>query len=191
MVSFGRHFVQWICNFTIALPNFHETENSRQLRKERAILEKAADLCSKRILGRSFSHSHDTELMRSALRQATSFRQASGMAHHSDRGSQCTSELYRVWRKHHGIARSMDRVGNSYDNAPAESVIATIKRELPVTDQLVRWREARDALHDYIDRFYNCARLHLSLDHLSSIEHEGRLLSEAARDLANVTSSAK
>ena len=138
------------------------------------------DLCSKRIVGRSFSRSHDAQLMRTALRQATSFRQADGVIHHSDRGTQYASELYRAWCERHGIARSAGRVGNSYDNAPAESVFATIKRELPMTDQLVGWREMRDRLYDYIDRFYNCDRLHSSLSYLSPIEHERQLLSEVA-----------
>ena len=118
--------------------------------------------------------------MRTALHQATSFRQAESVTHHCDRGSQYTSELYRAWCVGHGIARSMGRVDNSYDNAPAESVFATIKRELPVTDQSVSWREMRDRLYDYIDRFYNCDRLHSSLSYLSPIEHERQLLSEAA-----------
>ena len=80
-----------------------------------------------------------------------------------DRGRQYTCDLYRAWYVRHGIARSMGRVGNSYDNEPAESVFATIKRGLPVTYQLVSRREMRDRLYDYIDRFYNCDRLHSSL----------------------------
>ena len=139
------------------------------------------DLCSKRIVGRSFSRSHDVKLLRTALCQATRFRQADCVIHHSDRGTQYASELYRAWCERHGIARSIGRVGNSYyDNVPAESVFATIKRELPVTDQWVSWHEMRDRVNGYIDRFYNCDRLHSSLSHLSPIEHERQLLSEAA-----------
>ena len=62
--------------------------------------------------------------MRSAPCYATNFRQANGVVHHSDRGSQYTSELYQGWCERHGIARSMVRISNSYDNALAESVIA-------------------------------------------------------------------
>ncbi len=110
----------------------------------------------------------------------TSFRPTSGVIHYSDRGSQYTSEWYRAWCQSHGIARSMGRVGNSYYNAPKESVFATIKRELPVTDQLVSWRGIRDRLYDNIDRFYNCERLHSRLSYLSPIEHERQLLSGSA-----------
>lgn len=74
----------------------------------------------------------------------------------------------------------MGRVGNSYDNAQAESVFATFKRELPVTDELVSCRDLRNRLYEYIDRFYNCEGLHSSLDYLSPIEHERQLMSEAA-----------
>ena len=73
----------------------------------------------------------------------------------------------------------MSRVGNSYDNAPAESVFAMIKRELPVTDKLVSWREMRNRLYGNIDQFYNCERLHLNLGYLSPIEHERQLSAEA------------
>ena len=81
----------------------------------------------------------------------------------------------RTWN-----AAGVRRLGEPVAPAPAESVFATIKRELPVTDLLVRWHEMRDALYDYIDRFYNCERLHSSLSYLSPIEHERQLLSEVA-----------
>ena len=97
-----------------------------QVQEGEGYLAVVMDLCSKRIVGHSLPRSYDVELMRTALRQTTSFRQAEGVIHHSDRGTV---------------------------NTPAESVFATIKRELTVTDQLVSWREMRDRLNDYIERF--------------------------------------
>ena len=164
----GRVDKVWIADSTIS-----------RSKRAKAIWQEM-DFCSKRIAGRSFSRSHDAELIRTALHQATSFRQAESVTHHCDRGSQYTGELYRAWCVGHGIVRLMGRVDNSYDNVPAESVFATNKRELPVTDKSVSWREMRDRLYDYIDRFYNCDRLHSSLSYLSPIEHERQLLSEPA-----------
>ena len=134
------------------------------------------DACSRRIIGRSFSRSHDTELMLGALQQAASYRQAEGVIHHSDRGVQYMSDSYRSWCERHGIEQSVGRIGNSYDNAAAESVFATIKRELPVNGVLESFEGMRTKLYDYIDRFYNLERLHSKLDNRSPIEFEKKLL---------------
>ncbi len=134
------------------------------------------DACSRRIIGRSFSRSHDTELMLGALQQAVSYRQADGVVHHSDRGVQYLSDSYRSRCEQHGIEQSVGRIGNSYDNAAAESVFATLKRELPVNGVLESFEGMRTKLYDYIDRFYNVERLHSRLGNLSPIEFEENLL---------------
>ena len=128
------------------------------------------DACSRRIIGRSFSRNHDTELMLGALRQAD------GVVHHSERGVQYLSDSYRLRCEQHGIKQSVGRVGNSYDNAAAESVFATIKRELPVNGVLESFEGMRAKLYDYIDRFYNVEWLHSGLGNLSLIEFEENLL---------------
>ncbi len=134
------------------------------------------DAGSRRLIGRSFSRSHDTELMLRALQQAVSYRPAAGVIHHSDRGVQYLSDRYRSYCEQQGIEQSVGRIGNSYDNAAAESVFATIKRELPVSGALEGFESMRTKLYDYIDRFYNLERLHSALDHRSPIEYEAQWL---------------
>ncbi len=95
------------------------------------------DACSRRIIGRQFGLCHDAELMLGALGQAVCRRPCDGVIHHSDRGVQYLSERYRSFCARHGVVQSVGRIGNSYDHAMAESVFATLKRELLGT--MVAW----------------------------------------------------
>jgi putative transposase len=95
--------------------------------------------------------------------------------HHSDRGSQYASELFRDFLREHGVDQSMSRKGNCYDNAMIESFWATLKTEcfdnfrggIPATRQ-----EAKQKLFAYIEVFYNRRRLHSALDYCSPLEFE-------------------
>lgn len=95
--------------------------------------------------------------------------------HHSDRGSQYASELFRDFLREHGVDQSMSRKGNCYDNAMMESFWATLKTEcfdnfrsgIPATRQ-----EAKQKVFAYIEVFYNRRRLHSSLNYCSPIEFE-------------------
>ncbi len=133
------------------------------------------DACSRRLIGRHFSRTHDTQLMLTALHQAVSFRPPVGVIHHSDRGVQYLSDQYRTYCEQQGIQQSVERVGNSYDNAAAEAVFATIKRELSIGDRALSFHEMQCQWYDYIDRFYHSKRLHSKLDHQSPIEYERHL----------------
>jgi putative transposase len=86
--------------------------------------------------------------------------------HHSDRGVQYASEISRTALAQAGFIGSMNRRGNCYDNAVAESFFSSLKQELPVD----RW-PSRAAAHqqvaDYIERFYNPVRVHSSLNYQS------------------------
>lgn len=133
------------------------------------------DLCSRRILGWSTGESLATELPAGALEQALGARPGAALdklLHHSDRGCQYTSALFRQRLKLRGFIPSMSRRGNCYDNAAMESFWATLKAEcfggeIPATRPLARAR-----IFDYIETFYNPVRLHNALGFRSPVEFE-------------------
>ncbi len=93
-----------------------------------------------------------------------------GLVHHSDRGVQYASEPYRAMLERHGITQSMSRRGNCLDNAPMESVFASLKKEHV---HHVRYRtraEAKAAVFDYIEIFYNRQRLHSGVGYRTPAE---------------------
>ena len=135
------------------------------------------DLCSRRVLGWSVRPYLDDRLTLEALRRALQER-PSPRIHHSDRGSQYSSDDYRKLLKTYGVQRSMSRKGNCYDNAPVESFFDSLKTE-EVADRVYRTRsEARRRIVDYIERFYNRRRRHSALEGLSPAAFE-QLLSAA------------
>jgi transposase InsO family protein len=95
--------------------------------------------------------------------------------HHSDRGVQYTSAAYQAVLRHHGVAVSMSRRGNCYDNAPVESFFRTLKTELTDRPYWPTRQAAAHAIGAYIDRFYNTQRLHSSLDYQSPQRFETTL----------------
>ena len=94
--------------------------------------------------------------------------------HHSDQGRQYAAGSYRQALCEHGIASSMSRKGDCFDNACAESFISTLKNELVHHVQFKTREEARTAIFDYIEVFYNRQRLHQTLGYLSPAEFERR-----------------
>ena len=93
-----------------------------------------------------------------------------GLVHHSDRGVQYASEPYRTVLERHGIIQSMSRRGNCLDNAPMESVFASLKTEQVHHSRYRTRSEARAALFDYLEVFYNRQRLHSSLGYRTPAE---------------------
>jgi len=126
------------------------------------------DLYSRRIVGWALRTSLETELVAAALHMALGRRQPlPGLVHHSDRGSQYTSQVYQALLRDHGIICSMSRAGNCFDNAPTESFFRTLKVEI---DDQCYWptrRAATSAIADFIERFYNRERLHSALHYQS------------------------
>jgi putative transposase len=124
------------------------------------------DLFSRAVVGWSIDVTATTRLTLAALQSAVQKRRPTeGLLHHSDRGCQYTSGVYRQRLEALGITVSMSRTGNCWDNAVAESFFATLKNELV---HRRRWRsvlELRTALFEYIEVFYNRRRLHSSLDY--------------------------
>jgi transposase InsO family protein len=130
------------------------------------------DLHSRRVVGWAMEEQMDASLVEKAWQMALiNRRPAEGLLHHSDRGSQYTSEAY--WDHLTGMKClvSMSRTGNCYDNAVMESFFATLKAEC-VTAQFVSREEARMAIFQFIEGWYNRQRLHSSLGYLSPAEFE-------------------
>src|SRR5438046_1601557 len=94
---------------------------------------------------------------------------------HSDRGAQFASAAYREILAQHHLIASMSRKANCYDNAFIESFWSTLKYELVYHHRFATHAEARTAVFDYIETFYNRTRLHSSLAYLSPINYESQL----------------
>jgi transposase InsO family protein len=112
------------------------------------------DLCSRKIVGWSTADHLKAELATDALQQAIRRRDpAPGLLHHSDRGVQYACGDYRNLLDNHGLARSMSRRGNCYDNAVMESFFKTLKAELVCHQHYATHEQARQSLFEYIEIF--------------------------------------
>jgi putative transposase len=133
------------------------------------------DLFSRRAVGWSMSASMTAQLVTDALLMAIWRRgKPNALLHHSDQGSQYTSEQFRLLLADNGVTCSMSRSGNVWDNAAMESFFSSIKTER-VDRKVYRSRaEAKADVFDYIERFYNPKRRHSTLGYISPIEFERR-----------------
>ena len=139
------------------------------------------DLASRRVIGWAMRHTLAGELTRDALTMAlTGRRPAPGVLHHTDRGSQYAAGDYQALLTAHKMACSMSGVGDCWDNAVAESFFATLKRELADRADWHTRDEARTAVFEYIEVWYNQQRRHSSLGYQSPDEYEQQLASEQA-----------
>ena len=126
------------------------------------------DLGTRQVVGWSMSERLDKRLVVEALRLAYGRRKpGAGLLHHSDRGCQYASQEYQELLKEYGMRASMSRKGNCWDNAPMESFFASLKKELVHRERFGTRQEARKALFEYIEVFYNRKRLHSSLGYLA------------------------
>jgi len=134
------------------------------------------DRCSRRVLGLAMAARLDTALPEAALRQALARRgRPRGVLHHSDRGIQYTSTSYRELLQHHRCQASMSRRANCYDNAHMESFWGTLKAELLAGRFFATRAEARLAIFEYIEVFYNRVRLHSALGYLCPVDFENQI----------------
>jgi putative transposase len=133
------------------------------------------DLYSRRVVGWSMSDRITRQLTLDALMMALRARApATGLVHHSDRGSQYASADYRAALAIAGIECSMSRKGDCWDNAVAESFFATLKTELVHDTDWITRAEARSAIFEYLEVFYNRQRRHSSIGYVSPEEFELR-----------------
>ncbi len=131
------------------------------------------DLFSRRIVGWALGKNLDTSLPLSALDMALSIRKPTrGLLHHSDRGCQYSSAEYQQALCNRGIATSMSRKGNCWDNAVAESFFSTLKTELVHRHTWKTRAELRAAVFEYIEVFYNRKRIHSSIGYKSPAQFE-------------------
>lgn len=122
-----------------------------------------------------------TELVLSALEMALwKRRPAAGVIHHSDHGCQYTSVAFGQHCREADVAPSMGSVGDCYDNALAESFFATLECELLDRQRFKTRTEARLALFDYLEVFYNRERLHSRLGYLSPAAFESQMMQREA-----------
>jgi putative transposase len=131
------------------------------------------DLYSRRIVGWSMQPTMTAQLVMDALLMAV-FRRGRPQAvlHHSDQGSQYTSEDFQRLLEAHGIVCSMSRRGNCWDNAAMESFFSTLKTERLSRRQYRTRDELRADVFDYIERFYNPKRRHSTIGYLSPVQFE-------------------
>lgn len=142
------------------------------------------DAYSRRCVGWSMRDDLKAELVIDALGMAVSARRpAAGLVHHSDRGSQYASLAFGATLRDSGLLASMGSRGDAYDNAAAESFMATIKTELVKRTTFKTRDAARLALFEYIETFYNPLRRHSSLGYKSPVEFE-QIYSEEMKEAA-------
>ena len=138
------------------------------------------DLATRRVVGWAMQDTQTAELALRALRMAFATRRPpAGLLHHSDRGVQYACGEYRALLAAHGATASMSRRGNCWDNAVAESFFATLELELITTADWRTHTEARAAIFEFIEGWYNARRLHSTLGYLSPIAYEEQLQSAA------------
>jgi putative transposase len=130
------------------------------------------DAFSRRIVGWSMATTLHTQVVLDALTMALTTRRPSGVIHHSDQGSQYTSIAFGNRCEEAKVRPSMGSVGDAYDNAMAESFFATLECELLDRRRFETQAEARMAVFEFIEGFYNPQRRHSSLGYLSPIEYE-------------------
>jgi putative transposase len=130
------------------------------------------DAYSRRIVGWAMATHLRSELVVDALNMALGQRRPQGVIHHSDHGTQYTSVAFGLRCREAGVQPSMGTVGDAYDNAMAESFFATLECELLAQRKFRNQAEARMAIFEFIEGWYNPRRRHSALGYLSPVEFE-------------------
>jgi putative transposase len=132
------------------------------------------DAFSRRIVGWAMAEHLRTELVLAALNMAIGQRRARDVVHHSDHGTQYTSIAFGVHCNEARVRPSMGSVGDCFDNAMCESFFATLECELLDRRRFPTKVEARMAVFEFIEGWYNPTRRHSRLGRISPIEFERR-----------------
>ena len=152
-----------------------------RLEKDFVYLALIMDLCSRRVVGWELSRNPDTQLTLGALNRAIKLRgktNLKGCIHHSDNGVQYASNLYVMRLGDLGMLPSMGEIGNSYDNAHAESLNKTIKNEEVWMNEYETFEMAYLNIENFIEEVYNKKRLHSSIGYVPPIEFEKSIIME-------------
>ena len=176
-------------HFTAAAPNQRWVGDTTEFvigDSQKLYLAAVLDLYSRFVVGWAVSAVNDGRLTIKALEMALQRRGPdSGLLHHSDRGCTYTSEDYQAVLTARGIVCSMSRRGNCYDNAVMESFFSTVKHEL--ADRFASDGDAKMALFDYVESFYNQRRRHSTLGQISPAAYERRAIEEGMDAMENRT----
>ena len=149
------------------------------LEREFAYLAAILDVFSRKCIGWQLSRYIDSALCVDALKMAFQERQGTSLevlVHHTDQGFQYASNEYTALLESRGIAISMSRKGNPYDNAFAESFMKTLKYEEVHLNEYASFREARENIERFIEVVYNKKRLHSGIGYLPPAEFEAKQL---------------
>ena len=132
------------------------------------------DAFSRRVVGWAMASHLRTSLVLAALDMALWQRRPNGVIHHSDQGSQYTSIAFGQRCRQAGVRPSMGSVGDCYDNALCESFFATLECELIDRRRFHSQAEARMAVFEFIEGWYNSRRRHSAIGYLSPVHYERR-----------------
>ena len=131
------------------------------------------DLYSRKVVGWAMGRQQNRQLVIDALTMAIEHRRPKpGLVHHTDQGILYATSAYRAILTAQHMIPSMSRKGDCYDNAVAESFFSNLKNELTWHHDFRSRDEARAAVFDYIEVFYNRQRLHQTLDYVSPVRYE-------------------
>ncbi len=169
-------------DFTVDKPNEKMVSDITYLWTDEGWLYLAGvmDLCGQKIVGLSMSERMTKDLVINALNDAYNRSgKPSGVIIHSDRGSQYCSNDYQLLLKKYGFVCSMSRKGNCWDNAPMEAFWGKLKCEWLYHKHFKTRDEARAAVFEYIEIFYNRVRIHASNGFLTPEEYYNRALLES------------
>ena len=162
-------------DFTAEQPNTRWVADTKAVETAEGWLYLAAivDLFSRMVVGWAMGATEDAALVELALRMAVARRHpGSDLLHHSDRGTEFTSERYQAALREFGIEISMSRTANCWDNAAMESFFATLTKECVNRQRFQTRQEARSSIFEYIECFYNPVRLHSTLEYSSPVSFE-------------------
>ena len=164
---------------------FHTTVRDRDARPAPHLVDRdtwagflylavVVDAFSRRVVGWAMALHLRTALVLAALDMALGQWRPESVIHHSDHGCQYTLIAFGRRSREVGVRPSMGSVGDAYDNALCESFFATLECELLDRTIFKTQAEARLAVFDFIEGFYNPHRRHSSIDYLSPVDYEGR-----------------
>lgn len=162
-------------HFTVARPNVAWVADISYIRTGEGWLYLAVviDLYARRVVGYATGSRLTQQLAVNALQMALKQRRPpAGLIHHSDRGSQYTSHVYRRLLAQHGIHMSMSKTGSCFDNAVPESFFSTLKCEWLYQQRFATRQEAATAVFYFIEVFYNRQRLHSTLNYVTPLAFE-------------------
>lgn len=132
------------------------------------------DIFTRKIVGHASDETMTTELILAALAMSLGRQNVvrDQLIAHSDRGSQYASEKFTKHLENLGIVASMSRKGNCWDNAHVESFFGSLKTELVYRENFKTREEAKRAIFDWIETWYNSSRLHSAIDYMAPNDYE-------------------